>query len=247
MAVAIIGAMSPAPNAARQSLINTTVIALKAAGLPPKIDSLQVYAAHADQPARLDWMNPSRVATAVNSPTFTVDRGFAGDGLTSYVDTNYNPVTAGVNYTLNSAMVGIRMNSDPTARAGSNTGNGSANFTVLNISTRFGLNINDITADSAPSIAAGVRYGFGVRSSSTIKGAYRSTSGTVSLVGNVARSSTSIFSRNFYVGAANFNPAGEFVSYEHSMFVAGAGLTLSELQSIVTIMDAYMTAVGNTA
>jgi len=41
--------------------------------------------------------------TAVNSPTFTTNVGFSGDGTSAYVDTNFNPSISGINYTLDDA------------------------------------------------------------------------------------------------------------------------------------------------
>ena len=53
-----------------------------------------VHEAEAD--SLLDLKNLSD-ATNVNSMTFTSDRGFAGDGLTSYINSNYAPNGDGVN------------------------------------------------------------------------------------------------------------------------------------------------------
>lgn len=86
-ALAIINAMSPTPNGARQTLINSTVVSLKGANLWTKFALLYVTAAAAQQPATINWVSPSTATlTAVNSPTFTTDRGFTGDGTTSYLD-----------------------------------------------------------------------------------------------------------------------------------------------------------------
>lgn len=46
-------------------------------------------------------------ATAVNSPTFTPYEGWQGDGISSYIDTNYSPATQGVNYVLYDASFGF--------------------------------------------------------------------------------------------------------------------------------------------
>ena len=46
-------------------------------------------------------------AVAVNSPTFTPYEGWKGDGISSYIDTNYNPATEGVKYTASNASFGI--------------------------------------------------------------------------------------------------------------------------------------------
>lgn len=46
-------------------------------------------------------------AVAVNSPTFTPYEGWAGDGISSYIDSNYNPATEADNYALNDASFGV--------------------------------------------------------------------------------------------------------------------------------------------
>jgi hypothetical protein len=60
----------------------------------------------------------SHDAVAVNSPTFTPYEGFAGDGISSYLNTNYNPSASGSNYTLNNASLGIYSRTDANALYG---------------------------------------------------------------------------------------------------------------------------------
>lgn len=48
-----------------------------------------VYAADAQANALLNWVSSSYNSTAHNSPTFTADRGFTGDGATTYLNTGY--------------------------------------------------------------------------------------------------------------------------------------------------------------
>jgi hypothetical protein len=48
----------------------------------------------------------TKTFTAVNSPTLNVN-GVTGDGATNYINTNWNPSTNGVAYTLNSAFYGV--------------------------------------------------------------------------------------------------------------------------------------------
>ena len=46
-------------------------------------------------------------ASLVNSPTFTTDRGFTGNGSTSYLDSGYNVSTGGGVYAQDSAHMGV--------------------------------------------------------------------------------------------------------------------------------------------
>lgn len=89
-AAVIIAAMTVTPDASRQAQINDTVIALKAAGLWSLLYMLQVYAAHDEQAARVDWILPSRIATRHNVATFETDLGFRGNGTSMYLNTNWS-------------------------------------------------------------------------------------------------------------------------------------------------------------
>jgi hypothetical protein len=91
------------PSAGQQTLQNQLVVDLKSAGIWSKLDTFAVFATDGDSDfALIDWIRLTQY-TAVNSPTFTTNEGFMGNGTSSYVDTNFNPSTSGVNYTLNDA------------------------------------------------------------------------------------------------------------------------------------------------
>lgn len=106
-ASALFAAMTVQPSAARAKLYNNLIVALKQNNLWNKRDHIVMAAAHDAQAGLIDIKNPARIGTLVNSPTFTVDRGFTGDGTTSYINTQFNPATMGVAYTQNSASMNI--------------------------------------------------------------------------------------------------------------------------------------------
>lgn len=101
-----------APSASQQTLQNTLVTDLKTAGVWDKLDVFYVFATDGDSDfATLNWKAPSsHQVTKVNSPTFTADSGFTGNGSSSYLNTNYDPSTSGTNYTLNDASISIWSN-----------------------------------------------------------------------------------------------------------------------------------------
>jgi hypothetical protein len=91
------------PSAGQQVKQNQLVLDLKSGGIWSKLDTFAVFATNGNIDfALIDWKRLSQY-TAVNSPTFTTNEGFTGNGTSSYVDTNFNPSTSGVNYTLNNA------------------------------------------------------------------------------------------------------------------------------------------------
>jgi hypothetical protein len=91
------------PSAGQRTLQNQLVVGLKAGGIWSKLDTFAVFATDGDSDfALIDWIRLTDY-TAFNSPTFTTNQGFQGDGTSAYIDTNFNPATEGTNYTLDDA------------------------------------------------------------------------------------------------------------------------------------------------
>ena len=67
-----------------------------------EFDRLWIHGLSNNIAARTSFVNPtSLIASAVNNPTFTPNLGYTGDGISSYLNSNYNPRLDGINYTLN--------------------------------------------------------------------------------------------------------------------------------------------------
>jgi hypothetical protein len=78
------------PSASQQLLQNQLVVDLKDGGIWSKLDTFGVFATDGNSDfALIDWIRLSQY-TAVNSPTFTTNEGFKGDGVAAYVDSGYN-------------------------------------------------------------------------------------------------------------------------------------------------------------
>lgn len=104
------------PSASQKALQNQLVVDLKTAGVWSKLDTFAVFATDGSSDfALIDWINLSQY-TAVNSPTFTSNQGFTGNGTSSYINTNYNPNTNNVNLTINSASIGFWQRSSSVAQ-----------------------------------------------------------------------------------------------------------------------------------
>jgi len=97
-----------APSAAQQTLQNTLVTDLKTAGVWDKLDLFYVFATDGDSDyATLNWKTPTSFQTTkVNSPTFTSNEGYQGDGSSSYLDTNFIPNTNSIAASQNSISAG---------------------------------------------------------------------------------------------------------------------------------------------
>lgn len=105
---ALFARMSVQPNTARKKAINNLVVMLKDYEIWDKFDAFYLMASHDRQAARLNIIGNSYNLTEVNTPTFTVNRGFKGVRSTSsYLETNVNQITFGGKMALKSLSMGL--------------------------------------------------------------------------------------------------------------------------------------------
>lgn len=91
------------PSAAQQIKQNKLLVDLKTAGVWSKLDTFAIFATDGNSDfALIDWKRLTQY-TAYNSPTFSTNGGFTGNGTSSYIDTNFNPTVGTNNYLLNDA------------------------------------------------------------------------------------------------------------------------------------------------
>ncbi|MHB8410272.1 MAG: hypothetical protein ACYDHY_19745 [Acidiferrobacterales bacterium] len=99
---------NPKPSAKWTKALNAFIKGLIADGNWALLDRMWLFNTDYQQNARISIVNPSSAQiTEVNSPTWTKNVGYTGNGTNSYLNTNYNPYTQGVNYTLNNAAFGL--------------------------------------------------------------------------------------------------------------------------------------------
>ena len=97
------------PSASQQALQNQLVVDLKDAGVWSKLDTFYVFATDGDSDfASINFKDPNNYEiTEVNSPTFTPDVGFTGNGVSAYLDPSYNQGTDGVNWSNPNGSFGV--------------------------------------------------------------------------------------------------------------------------------------------
>jgi hypothetical protein len=90
------------------AIIDTNLILpLVASGDWAKLDKFHLYAGVGNAvAARTNIVSNSYIINPVNSPTWNNSTGYTGNGLTSYLDHNYNPSLGGTLAVLNSATIG---------------------------------------------------------------------------------------------------------------------------------------------
>lgn len=87
---ALVARMSVAPDSTRRNHINNLIQSLKLSGVWSKLELFYVMAAHDAQAAQLNWVANANNLVPNSSPTFTTDRGYAGNGTSAYLATGLN-------------------------------------------------------------------------------------------------------------------------------------------------------------
>jgi hypothetical protein len=223
------------PSAGQQVKQNALIVALKAAGIWAKLDVFYVYANNGSQEfGTLNWINPTLYqCTLVNSPTFTANEGFAGNGTSSYIDTNFNPLINGLNYQLDNASRYYYLNSlGPSAQVIEGVINNAQNGTQIGTSTSQRINQGTNVLNSAASLGALGVNGIN-RTSNTNVEIFNSTT-------QISRTatSTSINSNNQFILRAG--TAGYSTS-QISFYSMGASL-VSENTDFVNSFNTYLAA-----
>jgi hypothetical protein len=238
-------------SGARQALVNNLIVGLKADGIFTKLDRLWLFAGE-DQPSALTDIIANSLATAVNSPTFTVDRGYAGDASTSYIDTGYNP-TGGPNYVQDSAQFSVWDNTSrgvnsqvPIGVRKIGGGNLFAEMEPFTADVGGNKSFGRINSDGFNDLAATVADAIGFwqvnRSGASAAQLYLNGS---SIATDNLNSSSGIPNFNFFV--CGDNNAGTLLSPTSDQISAaamGGSLNGTESGNFYSRLRTYMTAVG---
>lgn len=230
------------PTSARKTLYATMIDAIVTAGVWSKTDALYLFAA-ADAPTALvNLKSSSFTATATNSPTFTVDRGYAGNGTDSVVNTNFNPTTApSPNFTQNSAHMGAWVLTNRAGASAAVIGNASAdagcNIYPFFTDTAGYLRLNDNV--EAEGFSSGGSNGFFLanRSSSSARQGYKNG---VSLGAYAANTSKSPINADIAVGRGGIT----FSTDQVSAAILGGSLNATEQLALYNALLAYLQGVG---
>lgn len=132
------------PTLDQQVKQNKFLVTLKTIGVWNKLDVLYVFAQNGGFAfATLNWKNPSaNQSTLINAPAFVSNGGFQGNGTSSYIDTNYNPATHGVQYTQNNASRYFFIHAISTGRFDGNTSGNNSIFLGVSGSQRINAGAN---------------------------------------------------------------------------------------------------------
>ena len=221
------------PSAGQQTLQNQLLVDLKTAGVWSKLDTFAVFATNGSSDfALIDWIRLSQY-TAVNSPTFTTNVGFQGNGTSSYVDTNFNPLTSGVNYTLNNASRYFF----PHAFSGIGRMDGNTSGNVNSITRQ------SVTTQRINSSASNLAIAFDYTAVINSKSIHRTSSVSVDLYNGIVgttgvQTSVAIFNSNQFV----LRSGTSYAAHTASAYAMGASL-VAENTDFVNAYNTYKSAI----
>ena len=238
------------PSTGQQTLQNQLVVDLKTDGIWSKLDTFGVFATDGDSDfALIDWIRLSDY-TAINSPTFTINQGFTGNGTSSYIDTNFQPIN-GTNYAQNSAhfMVYCYANDSASTYYGGALDTTPSVIRSLNFGGRDGSNrfstvaINSTSSDvtATNSVLDDTGFNLITRTNLTTVKAYKNST----LIGTFTNSSSLTsyqLARNIFLLARNLNGAvNSFATRKLSIIGIGNDVDLLS-NNYYTIVDNYYNA-----
>lgn len=217
------------PSDEQKLLQNQLVLDLKDADIWDKLDTFANFATDGSSNfALIDWKRLS-LLTAVNSPTFTTNEGFMGNGTSSYIDTNFNPSTESTNYITNDASRYMYLFSGTSGQRIDGT------FSENNI--RLGSwNSQKINSGTTNIMSSAFNY----TATKGMKSIHRTSSTDVTLYNALVGENRTLLS----VGLPNenqwiFRQGNIYVNAKMSMYAMGSSL-ISENTDFVNAFDTYL-------
>ena len=237
---AYIAAMTVKPATQRKVLIDRLVTGLKNDGIWTKLDALYVMASHDAQAARINLLNPTELLTAVSSPTFTADKGYNGNGTSSYLTDAVN-LSARTKFQQNDSSMFVWVNAGATnnnALAGTFGGAPGAYIVPARASSNvMRSRLNDGTSSDS---GATITTPLGLSAVSRLaSGTYTQYRGNATLA-TISVASTGEPAEPFCVGRSGgaYNPSRVAIAG------FGAGLTSTEVTLLHTRLNDFLGAIG---
>jgi hypothetical protein len=230
----------------RGRLISDTIRELKAGGVWVDLDFLPVLTAENEASALVDW-KALKTMTAPVAPTFTADRGYAFNGSTQYLNTQFVPSTDCQAATGTSFMLGVYERTDfstGTARAmgAQNTTTRTA-LVIPRNSSNFQASLNAANAPVGTSVTDS--RGLSVAVTDGVNGTgYKN--GAVGVTTALTTPGSALVSVALFMGA--YNNAGSAAAFRASTL--GYGLfgrnawSATQHATFYAVMQRFMTKLG---
>lgn len=218
------------PSEAVKLKQNTLLASMKADGVWAKLDVFYVFAVdnNASAFATLNWKNPNaNQASIASSPTFVNNGGFQGNGTSSFIDTNFNPATQGVQYTQNNASRYFFTHAIGTGRFDGNTSGNNSIFSGVSGSQRINAGANTVVPPLDYNSTVNTKSIH--RTSSTSITAYNSTTAQIGV-----QTSASVVSVNQWI----LRSAGVYGTHTCAAYAMGASM-IAEHSAFIADWNTY--------
>lgn len=243
---ALIARMPSPPSMQSTIEIDTCIVSLKTAGIWVKLDGLWVLAAPDTSSAFLNWIANRNNIDQVGVGTFTANTGWAGNGSSGALRTNFNVLTDKINLSKYSGFLSIYIRTNSASAVHDISANGASS------------NGTDIVSKwSDNKIYANINYavytpGTITRSdgliSLTRSGTHflRISQNKTQLVNWGPDGTTNDFPNvGLYIGCQNVNGTlSAYSSRQYSLAAIGGYLTPTEINNFYDIIQAYFTFLG---
>ena len=223
--------------------INNYILSMKLNQFWNRHDKIMLIAGGTNQSTAIDFKNPNTPASW--NGTFTINSGgFTGNGSNGYGNLNWNPATQGVNYIQDSAGVDLYITTNVNESKediGCNDGTNyitmrsrGSDFIYNNLNTS---NLNFLTANTDSRGLISID-----RSSSTVVKNYRNG---VQVGSNGSKASTTIPSRNIYLGCSNGNgTATNFATKTYAYVGFRNSFNATEMATLYSIIQTFQTSLS---
>jgi hypothetical protein len=227
----------------------TMICGMVTDGTWPLLDALYIFATNTTTTANLNLINTSFTITPQNSPTFTADAGYTGNGTSSWLNTNL--AGAQTNYNLNSGSIGIAIPTNDTSSVstidmGAIDVSINSVFLAANFTLKYAYGLNDGGTVTGTASATSRGLWAVSRTSSGSVSFYQNGSSTAVSTTSVASTSvpTSGVPMGILARAQSPTTAQTFSARQVSAAWVGAGLTGAQFASISARINAYLAALG---
>jgi hypothetical protein len=240
-ASAVIAAFTTTPTSTRKFLIDNLISQLKSNGIWSNLDVFYMLAAADAQAGTINWINPaSYTLLPVNAPGFLADRGYAGNGTSSRLRTQFTPSTNSVAGSQNNHMLAEFSLSNVDALNSADLGSVTAPRSFMNPVSGgvSAFSVNDGTGSSTTSTNSTGLF----MAQRTTSGAKRLFRNGVQLGTDAAVTSTGLASQEAWICGAN---ATNFSTRRIAMAAWGASLSGKEAV-FYDIVNEYLNALGAT-
>lgn len=216
---------------------------LKQNGVWAKVDEMWLLANKTSSNALIGIKNKKN-CVSVNSPSFAVYRGFTSNGTTSYLSTQFNLGTDGVNYIRNSASIGVysRTNSSDVGLHDMGCVNSGTDrvFLQTRSGTNFAGRLNEADGDV---VSNSDSRGFFIINRSGVSATQYYKNGTNLKSGTT--SSTGVPSVIIYILCRNGNGTpGDFSTKQISFALIGGSLSSQDVTNFNNCLERLLDYLG---